>query len=438
MSSARGIDIERFVNGEMELHFRCITLTQKNSQEPILFVGPGRVYLDNGELRFCLYHTNVSDESARHMRMALSGRAGEVVREDSYFLFEGTDAWGRIWTSDSVDLHGGSYHSQLSIVEGSTFSLKSTITSESMGREMLHQVYLPNIDFPFPHYEIPSGIDFESGGLIFSLRKHEDICDVTVTGSELRDTLQDAIHSMLNVLAGIHFQVALVEKIGKGNSTFTIFSRNNDASNFKMPPPIGMPYQLPSRFFERVFNVFLPFFEEEGNVFYGNWNKLNRAWQNGIESTALSVSVCIEGILKTYFNALGEDLEFKELCQKAKPALKGLGIDERVKSILQSSLGNAGHFKPKTALHKLTESGLISPGLATKWNVLRSQTAHAVSLGQSLEDQQRLVNLVYANFKLFYQIFFAIIDYDGDRIDYEEQGHPSGPRRDLESLGAKK
>jgi len=177
-----------------------------------------------------------------------------------------------------------------------------------------------------------------------------------------------------------------------------------------------------------VFNPLVSFFQQDGAIFYDNWNKLNKAWQAGIESAALKVSVCIEGILKAYFKALGTDDAFAELTKKALPAVEELKIDERVKNLLCACLGGAGNFKPKNALRALSESGEISPYLAKKWNKLRSETAHAVVAGEAREDWQRLVNLTFANIKLFYEILFLITDYTGQRIDYETLGFPPSPK----------
>jgi hypothetical protein len=39
-----------------------------------------------------------------------------------------------------------------------------------------------------------------------------------------------------------------------------------------------------------------------------------------------------------------------------------------------------------------------------------------------------MVDLTFANIKLFYEILFSIVGYTGDRIDYETRGFPSGSR----------
>ena len=44
------------------------------------------------------------------------------------------------------------------------------------------------------------------------------------------------------------------------------------------------------------------------------------------------MSVCIEGVLKAYFEPLGTDPEFAELAKSAVPAVMALEIDERVKT----------------------------------------------------------------------------------------------------------
>lgn len=425
MAKVHGVDVEAYIKGEMVLHFSRITLTQRGTDNPIVFSGPGHVHLDSGRLKYVIYHACVSDEANRHMAMSFAGQAGELVNEDSLFDFEGMDVAGKIWTANGVDTSGGSYRYEFCVVEGSIEFLSTRCALTGGRQNTLHQVYFYDPHFPAPHFGAP-GLEFVCGESTVTIAKDESGCDVSVVGGELNDRFAKAIEKTLNVLSGVRLQPGVTEKTWEGASIVELYSRSMELRNQQLFPPVEIPFRCPSDFFGSVFNLLVGFFQHNGAVFYDNWYKLNRAWQAGIESTALNVSVCIEGALKEYFEVFGTDSDFAELCRRSVSAVMLLEIDERVKNLLRSCLGGSGNFKPKTALRALTQSGKISPGLAGKWNKLRSETAHAVLAGEAREDWQRMVDLTFANIKLFYEILFSIVGYTGERIDYERRGFPSG------------
>nr|GFB23274.1 hypothetical protein [Tanacetum cinerariifolium] len=274
------------------------------------------------------YLKGVADEANRHMLLSFSGQAGELVQENSLFDFEGEDVAGLTWTAEGVDIFGGNYRSEFCVVEGSI-------------------------------------------GLLSSRR------ELSERGS-LSERFSRAIVKTLSVLSGVRLQLGVTERFSESQSIVELYSRDPELSNNQLFPPVEIPFRCPSDFFGSIFNLLVEFFEHDGAVYYDNWNKLNRAWQTGLESTALNVSVCIEGVLKAYYEERGTDRDFSELARHAIPEVMGLEVDNRIKNLLCSCLGGSGNFKPKSALRALTEAGEISPDLAGKWNRLRSETAHAV------------------------------------------------------------
>ncbi|EGH23709.1 hypothetical protein PSYMO_20528 [Pseudomonas amygdali pv. mori str. 301020] len=43
------------------------------------------------------------------MALSSSGRAGELINQDSLFDFEGQDISGMVWTAEGVDTAGGNH-----------------------------------------------------------------------------------------------------------------------------------------------------------------------------------------------------------------------------------------------------------------------------------------------------------------------------------------
>jgi len=362
----------------------------------------------------------------RHMAVSFGGQAGELIEETSLFNFDGVDVTGNQWTAEGVDASGGNYSAEFCVVQGSIDFLTSKRGLSGNSNNSLHQMYFEHPCFPSPPFSgIAPELEFVCGESSVSLSKGKPACDVAVRGGELSDEFAKAVEKTLNVLSGVRLQLGVAEKIWADHHVVELYSMDTELSNQPLVPPIEIPVQSPSEFYGNIFSHLVNFFQQNGSVYYDNWYKLNRAWQAGLESAALNVSVCIEGVLKAYFLPLGSDKEFAELCQHAVPVIMQLEVSDRVRNLLRSCLGGSGHFKPKTALRALTDSGEISNELAGKWNKLRSETAHAVVAGEAREDWQRMVDLTFANIKLFYEILFSIVGYAGERIDYEVRGFPS-------------
>lgn len=426
MTKLHGIDIAAYMKGEMVLHFKHITLTQRHADNPIVFSGPGQVHLDKGYLKYVVYHTCASDEVNRYQAMRSAAQAGKLVTENSLFDFEGIDITGKIWTAKGVDT-SGAYHVEFCVIKGSIEFLSYRSEVPRKHQSTLLQVYFDHPHFPSSSLPIAPSLEFVCHKSSVTITKHESGCDVSVLAEdELNDQFAKAIQKTLNVLSGVCLQLGFTEKIWKGHSLVELYSRNIELSNQQLLPPVKIPLSCPSDFFGTVFNLLVVFFHQNGNLYYDNWHKLNRAWQAGIESAALNVSVCIEGVLKEYFAKYGIDSEFAEQCNQAVPAINELEIDERIKKFLTSCLRSTGNFKPKIALVALAKSNKITPTLPEKWPKLRNKTAHAVVTGETREDWQKTVDLTLANIKLFYELLFFLVGYTGERIDYESHGFPSG------------
>jgi hypothetical protein len=386
MSRAHGVDYEKYLKGEMVLHFRRVTVTQRHTDTPIVFCGPGQVHLEKGYLKYVIYHTGVADEANRHMLLSFSGQAGELVQENSLFDFEGEDVAGLTWTAEGVDIFGGNYRSEFCVVEGSIGLLSSRRELSERSASSLHQIYFHDPHFPSARLSQLPELEFVCEDSTIIITKDESGCDVSVIGGSLSERFSRAIVKTLSVLSGVRLQLGVTERFSESQSIVELYSRDPELSNNQLFPPVEIPFRCPSDFFGSIFNLLVEFFEHDGAVYYDNWNKLNRAWQTGLESTALNVSVCIEGVLKAYYEARGTDRDFSELARHAIPEVMGLEVDNRIKNLLCSCLGGSGNFKPKSALRALTEAGEISPDLAGKWNRLRSETAHAVVAGEARED----------------------------------------------------
>lgn len=426
MRIINNVDVDAFLRGELELNFRDITLLQNVSHNPVRFSGPGTVSLNNGKLNYILHHTPQGDESSRLFQNSSSSVAGELVGQDQSYSFSGRDIYGQMWTATEVSADGGIYTQFASVIKGFVDCLKLAPTDVKERPASIHYVLAANKHFPTPRIIPANGFEFCVSGAQVHLVSDEDGCDVSIRNGTITVSFGQAILNVLDILTGTLMQVAVAEFVCDGQRWVELYSIDVEGK-LALLPPIELEFPRESILLGEIFSRLHPFAVGSGGKFYDYWFKLNRAWQGGLQSTGLTIGIYIEGILRDYFGDLGTDPEFHAMAESALPKIEKLEVPKRIIELLKASIGNAGHFKAKSALHKLTEAGAISPGLIGQWTRLRNDSAHAVRAGAGTAARQKLVHLTFSNLKLFYELLFHLAEYKGDRIDYGTRGFPSIP-----------
>lgn len=421
------VDVGAYLKGTLELHFRVIVLTQDVDDDPIVFSGPGTVYLDQGHLSYIIHHGLKGDENIRLLRSEFSGAPGQIVGRDQYYRFSGVDIYGQSWESIGVDARGGEYTPFASVVKGTMECLRLEPKENSKAWERIEYYLLPNTHFLAPLIRPEAGFECVISGVTVKSRLESEFCYVSLLGGGVGVEFGRSVLNSLDVMSGTLCSVAVVEFFCDKKYWVELHSYDTSLPNRQLSVPVEIEYSIESELYEGILNRLCPFFLKEGGRYYDYWFKLNRVWQGGIPPASLTIGIYIEGVLSTYFDLLGRDSEFHDLAKSCIPKIKDLNIDGRVKDLLRSSIGNAGHFKAKNALRKLVEMGAITSGLADKWTRLRNNSAHAVPVGSTTHDKQALIDLTYCNLKLFYELLFHLAQYDGPRVDYGSVGHPTIP-----------
>lgn len=417
-----GISEKDFFDGSMEIYFSNIRVSQINACRPIVFEGPGKVFLRKEGLRYELYHKSVGDEFIRHMSESFSGRAGELESEGVIYEFEGRDTDGRLWVTQEADTEGGRYSQNFSIVEGNLNSLSAS-RAVKIDASSIYLKFRKNSWFP-ENRIADKDIQFNCGNVTNRLAKCELYDLVELSGPSISPCYVEALHKSLNVISGAVFSLALSYVREEELLTMHIYSSRLNADKEQFPVPLDVFYDPESKAIESLYNVIHPFFEQQGERFYDEWYRLTRAWQGGIEPTALHVCVGIEGVMRAYFEEQGTDKEFYSAAVAIIPSIEGMNIDDRIKNCLLASIKNTAHFSAKSALAVLARKGAVSSDLPKAWSKLRGKKAHAAAQGVSREDIQKLADLMFKNIKLFYEIFFELACYSGMRTDYGTHGFP--------------
>lgn len=417
--------IEKFMDGSLVMAIGSITITQRCSYAPLVFHGPGKVFLLEGKIKYEFYHRYKSNELAKVMNLGSGDVAGKLVSQDTLFDFEALDSTGRRWKAQMVSAHGD-HSASLGFFKGEIDVLSLEETLDKPHRDTIHQVYFDHHRFPVHPVLAEAGYEFVTAGMDVRINRDVSGCDVTMEANSLSHELSNSMRKTLNVISGAQLEIAVAEKVIGQVKIIELHSRNGELPERALSQPVDFYSSHKLDCFESFFKpVFASMASGQGDVFYAQWHKLNRAWQGGIESAALNVSICIEGLLSHYFKALGKDADFLKLAKAAEEKVAALDVDERVKKSLLSSLSHAGGFKARTALHALVKQGKISPELDSKWSLLRNKMAHAAKLDESRDKFQELVDLTFASIKLFYELLFLVIDYTGERVDYTGHNFPT-------------
>lgn len=425
MSVVSGFDVNKFLGGSLVIAFRSITLTQRSAEVPLVLQGPGKIYLEEGRLKYEFYHEYKPSEFVQLMNLGFGDAAGKLVSPNTLFDFEGQDSRGNTWRAEMLNAYGD-HTPSLGFFKG---EIDVLISEETLGRpcpDAIHQIYFHHNRFPANPVLIEAGYEFMSSGRSIRINKDESGCDVLIEGQSVSNDLSNSMRKALNVIAGTQLELAFVEKVISQVKTWELHSKRPGLSGSALLQPVDFRYSRNHECFESFFNpLFALMSSERGKVFYATWHKLNSAWQGGIESAALNVSICIEGLLRHYFNEQGKDPAFLKLSKAAAPKVEALDVDERVKESMLKGLEHAGGFKAKTALYALIDKGCVSQELDKKWSLLRNKMAHAATLAESRDKLQELVDLTLASIKLFYELLFIIIDYSGARVDYAAHDFPT-------------
>lgn len=160
-------------------------------------------------------------------------------------------------------------------------------------------------------------------------------------------------------------------------------------------------------------------------MLYRFWWRILRAHQGDIENSSLVLSVAIEGVLKALFLSLHDaDAEFCQLVDAAKPVIGRLEIDERVRSSLSTSLKNAIAAKPRDAMMRLKEQGVLEDTHIKAWKALRNTGAHGALLKDDDDRFQCHIDRFFCCLDMFYRLVFTVIGYRGGFIDYSTRNWP--------------
>jgi hypothetical protein len=414
------VDVLEYNRGVFLYPLPEITLTQKNVSEPLVIHGSGLVCLRDGDLFVELNCKYDVDQKCKIMNQGFSGVAGTLVPESDYYDMVAVDINGRSWSAERISVGG-----QFGIVSA---YIKAKVRSNVKSFREQH-VQVPHISYWLKgELKITPGtpentINFPCRNGEVEIQVCEGYSTLLLTGDAANLEYGAALVKALEVIGGALIQVFAVDECDGENAILTLYSFDESMANSPVPGPINTGDLWGLDCYLGYLTKLSDFFVSD-SVVYGYWFKLNRVWQAGLENVGLAVSVSIEGILKKYYSSCGDDPKFREMCRMALPELEKISADTRVLNRMRMSLEQAGGFNPKQALKKLSEEPFFDADIHKDWTDLRNAAAHAEIISDDPKARQRLLNKIFANLRLFYDLVAWNIKYHGKRRNYKALGFP--------------
>jgi len=367
-----------------------------------------------------------------------NSKPGKLISQEEFFSMEATDMSGNVWAAKGVSV------SNSFSIPASGKVIKSTIRSLSCekGRKDLVNKNSSFLFLVIPgKHNIPCNKweDLANGGKSLNICKLS-ILSIDLEIKERKNCLTIKVEDSHGTM-DINFKELLVEALNivfgklcpilyskfttKEINAITIASIPSSVPNQKIATLIKHSSPGDVLTFTEFIEKYIKSFEREHDVFFGYWHKINRSWQGGIESAALTICTAIEGITKNYYSEYGlPDNEIVQQAEDAKPLIKDLTLGKRIKNRVLSSIGQVKSTNPKNALYRLAEEGKVEQELVDSWVSLRNKSAHADNLDDNIQEQQKYIDEVFKCQNLFNVLLLLKIEFNGKYLDLSKEGWP--------------
>jgi len=423
--------LELLLANQFEIDCIEIELKQQKDDDPIIYSGSGSItQKPDGNLHLKLYHA-FNDISKELMPKLGNTMPGKIIGKDEYFSMEAVDMSGNIWTAKDISVSNGfSLPASGKVVESIIKDISSQKEREGVvdkHSSFFFLVILGKYQIPCNEWEESKGggktlntSKINISGVDVVIKDRKDCLTIKAEDSSgnMNVSFKEKIIEALSIAFGKLCPVLYLSLSENDLRISVINSVPSNTPNQSIASPIkhNTPWEVKN--FQEFIEKYLSSFEVEHDIFFGYWHKINRSWQGGIESAALTISTAIEGITKSYYSEYGlPNDEIVQQAEDAKPLVKKPDIGERIKSRIQSSIGQVKSSSPKNALYRLAEEGKIERDLVDAWVSLRNKSAHADNLDEDIEELQSYIDDVYKCQNLFNVLLLLKIGFDGKYQD---------------------
>ncbi len=443
-------EVEALRDGILTLECMAMRIEREShigGAEPCVFTGAGRIYQDDGLLRFTMYSPETYDPSRCP---ELIGEVGDFVGRESYYQFSAHDLEGRSWSCNAVlpspnvpiDRRGAAWHGRLPWIRAVRHA--GDLYWRAPHRTTLTCIAFQEIDAPLNYYsrshqETPLGtvqgrsLDhaaFETAGLHCVLHAPPTHTQLVVNAdAALPDNLALRMADALQFVLATPIRWAIEHGETLAEEWVTLISPGvaaNRRTRIWPPVPLRTTSSVDDtwRLFALYFNRFTS--DHRGALsdhVSAQWHSLLASASSTAEVQVMTAGVAVEALVKLIWSgpASAQVSPLQSIINDLLIYLKTLTTSDDLHARFEKKLQTMVEPSVMDRLHELGDKNLVDGKLLKSWRRLRNATVHDGRwLADHLEEGLDLLTDVTS---LLYQIIFAAVEYSGTCTDY---GRPNG------------
>lgn len=426
-------EIHELLENSFSIDFETVTLTQNGSDSPVVYSGPGKIFMmNNGVFHLKMEHTFV-DLAKEIIGVDVKTSPGKILGHEHYFSLSGIDSRGTSWNGQWILPEKNLVLPSTSMpIEAKIEELHTEEPCDDYSKDYLLMIIKgENRIAPNKWEKYPNGggswntfrSETQLGQLLIRTQKSHLTIEILGTRDCPNPKAPELLLESLSIAIGRFLSPVYRVSEKQGIRTTVLYSVPAEFLDLqlKAPVPGSQPhhYEALNEFIKKYLNSFHKPWED----FYGHWYRIVHASSGIIENFALVLMVAIEGIVNRYFRYYGRpDEKYKAQLNDALEKIKILEINEGIRRRMASSIGNALRGAPKNALKKIADENGFEPKLADVWIKSRNMSAHPEKI--EIKDLQKVLDDINNCLLLFYLLLFTKIGYSNLYYDYSEENWP--------------
>ncbi|MFO8163161.1 MAG: hypothetical protein R6T98_01345 [Desulfatiglandales bacterium] len=436
--------IKQYREKALSLDFKKIKLAQLGDGKNQTFEGPGYIEQNrDGALTYKLFHNSgisLKEDVGRYIRI----KRGELIPEDYYFSFEGTDIYDRKWISERIDID---YHTSegFTVVHEKLRKIKTTTTLPSIeGKERsgeFHEVLIPkkiklpsNLSTSIQHFvgedEMKSSISHSAAKydnpFLKLLLFHDDdwlVIQIKVVEDNFHPYLFQRVLGALQYILAEPLNWVIYKKRIKDEFTLTFRPFKEEYKKYRFYESFLLGDGNESKIwkiFDYYLNHILLNTDDFNDPITNIVSKCLFASQGSFDAFSLTLSLAVEEILNTSYKKLKVQKSINEKdITLLKEAIKE--IEKGFRDRICGFIGHAQQISASDRLRYLINKTPITITDYDNWKAIRNHFAHPDDSKLNTQDK---ADKTYSVLTLLHKLIFLKIGYQGPYNDFGERNWP--------------
>ncbi|WP_288463212.1 hypothetical protein [uncultured Pseudomonas sp.] len=351
---------------------------------------------------------------------------GKLYSDDDYFDIEITSYMGEKFLIEREDINTSGYFGaagDVATIQAYPKTIKYVYEHDEPSQkqtilyvvpEQLDLPYRPsagNLTSQFDKINVEFSVSQESTSILFSSESELDEKDTTIL-----------MHAIF-IYSGKYIEPIFFKKRILTKSYCEIYSPQEKTNSRKFPKFNDNRFKPD---FVNFLEGYLHLGRETDHGFFKYWRGCYLAWQKGVETTCLPVSVYIEGIVNELYPSLTtQDQSVHDSVEMVIRQISKMELSEEIQQRLESSIKNMKNASARQALKKLKEQGIVTSSMIKHYVDLRNKSAHAEQkLSNTESDIQNMFSRLFSCITMQYVLLLSRIGYTGVYLDRSVLGFP--------------